>query len=144
MRTTNMIYVFDIDGTICEKDEFSDTNYENSKPIVERVKIVNKLYDEGNTIIFQTARGMGRFENDAEKAIEMFYDFTANQRTAYTSSSLVELLGSRIPSHIDSQKRFELLVVVLTKESLSNEQWDIVDAHAEWFSREAWVSSLLT
>ena len=79
MRTTNMIYVFDIDGTICEKNEFSDTNYENSKPIVERVKIVNKLYDEGNTIIFQTARGMGRFENDAEKAIEMFYDFTANQ-----------------------------------------------------------------
>ena len=79
MRTTDMIYVFDIDGTICEKDEFSDANYENSKPIVERVKIVNKLYDEGNTIIFQTARGMGRFKNDSEKAIEMFYDFTANQ-----------------------------------------------------------------
>ena len=67
---------------------------------------------------------------------ESTYDFTANQRTTYTSNSLVELLGSRIPSHIDSQKRFELLVVVLTKESLSNEQWDIVDAHAEWFYRE--------
>ena len=70
------------------------------------------------------------------KINESTYDFTANLRTTYTSSSLVELLGSRIPSHIDSQKRFELLVVVLTKESLSNEQWDIVDAHAEWFSRE--------
>jgi histidinol phosphatase-like enzyme len=79
MRITNMIYVFDIDGTICEKDEFSDANYENSKPIKNRVEIVNKLYDEGNTIIFQTARGMGRFENDAEKAIEMFYEFTAKQ-----------------------------------------------------------------
>ena len=79
MRIINMIYVFDIDGTICEKDEFSDANYENSQPMLERVKIVNKLYDEGNTIIFQTARGMGRFENNAEKAIEMFYDFTAKQ-----------------------------------------------------------------
>ena len=79
MRIINMIYVFDIDGTICEKDEFSDANYENSKPIKSRVEIVNKLYDEGNTIIFQTARGMGRFENNAEKAIEMFYEFTAKQ-----------------------------------------------------------------
>ena len=78
-----MTYVFDIDGTICAKDEFSDSNYENSKPIAERVKIVNRLYDEGNTIIFQTARGMGRFENDAEKAIEMFYDFTANQLNSW-------------------------------------------------------------
>jgi len=67
---------------------------------------------------------------------ESTFDFTADQRTTYTSSSLVELLGKRIPSHIDSQKRFELLVVVLTKEPLSNEQWGIVDAHAEWFSKE--------
>lgn len=79
MQIINMTYVFDIDGTICEKPEFSDSDYEDSRPIVKRVKVVNKLYDEGNTIIFQTARGMGRFENNAEKAIEMFYDFTANQ-----------------------------------------------------------------
>ena len=79
MRIINMIYVFDIDGTICEKDEFSDANYENSQPMLDRVKIVNKLYDEGNTIIFQTARGMGRFKNNAEKAKEAFYEFTANQ-----------------------------------------------------------------
>ena len=57
MRTTNMIYVFDIDGTICEKDEFSDSNYENSRPITARVKIVNKLYDEGHTVVYWTARG---------------------------------------------------------------------------------------
>ena len=74
-----MIYVVDIDGTICEKDEFSDSDYEGSRPMVDRVKIVNRLYDDGHTIIFQTARGMGRFKNDAEKAKEMFYEFTANQ-----------------------------------------------------------------
>tara|TARA_R110002020_G_scaffold431094_1_gene641016 strand:+ start:253 stop:594 length:342 start_codon:yes stop_codon:yes gene_type:complete len=74
-----MTYVFDIDGTICRKAEYSDDGYKDSQPIGERVKIINKLYDEGHTIIFQTARGMGRFKNDAEKAKEMFYDFTANQ-----------------------------------------------------------------
>ena len=56
-----MIYVFDIDGTICTKVE--DGDYSKAKPIKERIKIVNKLYDEGNTIIFQTARGMGRSGN---------------------------------------------------------------------------------
>ena len=78
-----MIYVFDIDGTICAKDKFQDGDYEKSNPIKERIEVVNKLYDEGHTIIFQTARGMGRFKNNAEKAIEMFYDFTANQLNSW-------------------------------------------------------------
>jgi len=78
-----MIYVFDIDGTICAKDKFEDIDYESSKPIKDRVAVVNKLYDEGHTIIFQTARGMGRFNNDTSKAIEMFYDFTANQLNSW-------------------------------------------------------------
>jgi hypothetical protein len=46
---------------------------------VERIKIVNQLYENGNIIIFQTARGMGRFENDAQKAIETFYKMTEEQ-----------------------------------------------------------------
>jgi CMP-N,N'-diacetyllegionaminic acid synthase len=72
-----MTYVFDIDGTICTKAVEFD--YESSKPLKGRISLVNKLYDSGNTIIFQTARGMGRFENDAQKAIETFYEMTANQ-----------------------------------------------------------------
>ena len=72
-----MTYVFDIDGTICTKAVEFD--YESSKPMKDRIAIVNKLYESGNTIIFQTARGMGRFENDAPKAIEVFYEMTANQ-----------------------------------------------------------------
>ena len=44
-------YVFDIDGTICYK---SKGNYENAKPIKERITKINKLYDEGHKIIFQT------------------------------------------------------------------------------------------
>ena len=72
-----MVYVFDIDGTICTKAV--DFDYEGSKPIKERIKIINNLYDQGNTIIFQTARGMGRFKNDSAKAIETFYEMTKKQ-----------------------------------------------------------------
>ena len=68
-------YVFDIYGTICE----NDGDYTKSIPLTSRIDEVNALYDEGHTIIFQTARGMGRTDNNAPKAIEMFYDFTERQ-----------------------------------------------------------------
>jgi hypothetical protein len=51
-------YCFDLDGTLCET-EFIDGKhyYLNSKPILEHIQIVNKLYDEGNIIIIETSRG---------------------------------------------------------------------------------------
>ena len=51
-----MIIYVDIDNTICKTDE---TNYENEKPIPERIKKINRLYDEENTIVYWTARGTG-------------------------------------------------------------------------------------
>ena len=71
-----MIYVFDIDGTICNS---SNGNYELAEPLTERISIVNKLYDEGHTIVFQTARGMGRSGNSAAFAYEMFEEGTKYQ-----------------------------------------------------------------
>ena len=65
-----MIYVFDIDGTICNN---TYGNYDNAEPDVERIEINNKLYDEGNTIIYQTARGMGRTNNNVIKAYQVFF-----------------------------------------------------------------------
>ena len=47
------IYV-DIDNTICKTTE---SDYINSKPIFDNIKKINKLYEEGNTIIYWTARG---------------------------------------------------------------------------------------
>ena len=49
-----MIYICDIDNTIC-KTEGGD--YENATPYKDRIKKMNKLYDEGHTIIYETARG---------------------------------------------------------------------------------------
>ncbi len=70
-------FVFDIDGTICTK--VSDGDYTGSKPYIDRIKTVNRLYEEGNIIIFQTARGMGRHSNNSKKAIEDFYELTIKQ-----------------------------------------------------------------
>ena len=71
-----MTYVFDIDGTICT---LSDGNYGEAKPIEERIKKVNKLYSEGNKIVFHTARGMGRTDNNSLMAHRLFYHLTEAQ-----------------------------------------------------------------
>jgi len=49
-----MIYIIDIDHTICDS---KNSDYENSIPYKERIEKVNKLYEEGNHIIYWTARG---------------------------------------------------------------------------------------
>lgn len=49
-----MIYCFDIDGTICS---LTDGDYDDAIPFLRRIKTVNRLYDEGNKIIYFTARG---------------------------------------------------------------------------------------
>lgn len=69
-------YVFDIDGTICT---LSGGDYSDALPMVDRIQEVNNLYLSGNYIVFHTARGMGRYKNDKEKATSMFYDFTVKQ-----------------------------------------------------------------
>ena len=70
------VYVFDIDGTICTN---TNSEYEKATPIRSRIKKVNDLYDEGHSIIFQTARGMGRSGNSQAYAKTAFYEFTKNQ-----------------------------------------------------------------
>ena len=49
-----LIYV-DIDGTICSIT--GTTGYNSAKPIRENIEKINKLYDDGNTIVYWTARG---------------------------------------------------------------------------------------
>jgi hypothetical protein len=48
-----MIYCFDLDGTLCTHEK----NYEDAKPMKDRIKKVNLLFDEGNIILIDTARG---------------------------------------------------------------------------------------
>lgn len=71
-----MKYIVDIDGTICTN---TDGKYELADPIRDRIEKINRLYDEGNQITYLTARGMGRYGNNADLARKMFYELTANQ-----------------------------------------------------------------
>ena len=48
-----MVYSIDIDNTIC-----TDTNgqYHFARPMRDRIEKVNRLFDEGHTIILETGR----------------------------------------------------------------------------------------
>lgn len=72
-----MKYIVDIDGTICTP--VFDGNYEDAEPIQSHIDKINKLYDEGHQIIYLTARGMGRYGDNANLAKRMFYELTKGQ-----------------------------------------------------------------
>lgn len=67
-----MIYVFDLDNTLCITQE---SEYINSQPIIDRINRVNKLYDDGHTIIIETARGCVSGKN--------WWYFTSNQLNSW-------------------------------------------------------------
>jgi hypothetical protein len=49
-----MIIFVDIDNTICLTN---NSDYIHSSPIFENINVINKLYNDGHTIIYWTARG---------------------------------------------------------------------------------------
>jgi hypothetical protein len=71
-----MKYVFDLDNTLCKT---KNSDYNNSVALFDRIKIVNKLFDEGNIIIIHTARGMGSTNNNQIEAINKYYSITEAQ-----------------------------------------------------------------
>mgnify|MGYP001180214076 FL=1 len=52
-----MIIYVDIDETICISPE--DRDYTKAQPIEKNIKKINNLYDNGNKIVYWTARGTG-------------------------------------------------------------------------------------
>ena len=68
-----MIIFVDIDETICISPD--DRNYSLAKPIVENIKKINELYDNGDTIIYWTARGTGSGIDWSTTTAEQFADW---------------------------------------------------------------------
>ena len=52
-----MIIYVDIDETICNTPDSRD--YAKATPILCRIERINQLYDQGNRIVYWTARGSG-------------------------------------------------------------------------------------
>ena len=96
-----LTYIFDIDGTICN-NTYGD--YENAKPIQSRVDKVNSLYDEGHTIFFLTARGMGRSDNSAIFAHRILFDFTEKQLESWNVKFHRLFLGKPAGDHYVDDK----------------------------------------
>ena len=63
-----MVYCFDLDGTLCNTE---GNNYSESTPKKDRIAFVNKLYEQGHTILVDTARGSVSGKN--------YFFFTMNQ-----------------------------------------------------------------
>ena len=101
-----MRYCFDIDGTICTQskrdyeEEVAPTNYpyNTAVPWRDRIHKINKLYDEGHYIIYFTARAMGRFNGDSQRAIDAFYNFTQVQLESWGCKYHKLILGK---AHVD-------------------------------------------
>tara|TARA_R100000655_G_scaffold103376_1_gene149798 strand:+ start:1870 stop:2193 length:324 start_codon:yes stop_codon:yes gene_type:complete len=70
-------YVFDLDNTLCDTQKKPDGNWDylEAKPFKDRIKIVNKLYEQGNYIIVETARGCVSKRNWYEKTYNQLVDF---------------------------------------------------------------------
>ena len=85
-----MIYVFDIDGTICNN---TYGKYEDAIPFSDRIKHINKLYESGNKIVYFTARGMGRYKGDVKKVYERYFDFTKEQLEKWEAKYHELILG---------------------------------------------------
>jgi hydroxymethylpyrimidine pyrophosphatase-like HAD family hydrolase len=80
-----MIYCFDLDGTIC-----TNTNglYENAEPFYERIKIINNLFEEGNKIIINTARGYTTGIDWTELTIKQLKDWNLNYHELYVGKKI--------------------------------------------------------
>ena len=66
-----MVIYVDIDETICVSPE--DRDYSRAVPMQERIEKINKLYDEGNTIVYWTARGTGSGIDWKDVTMEQFH-----------------------------------------------------------------------
>lgn len=69
---SKLIFV-DIDGTICENRDMlrrerndDSVHYRDVQPFQNRIDKINRLYDDGNTIVYWTARGVSSGDDYTE------------------------------------------------------------------------------
>ena len=85
-------FVIDIDGTICEVPA-GVSDYAAAVPMPDRIRHMNALYDSGHTIVYFTARGMGRTEGNVSKSYELFYELTKAQLSEWGAKHHELILG---------------------------------------------------
>ena len=81
LKKKKIIYV-DVDGTICQnRDDLLDIDstltYEDVKPYLDRIAMINELYDEGHEIHYWTARGCHSGIDHTELTAQQLKDWGA-------------------------------------------------------------------
>jgi hypothetical protein len=103
------IYV-DVDNTITET---SGMDYQNAKPIYEKIEIINKLFDQGHTITYWTARGSVSGINFYEITKSQLNDWGAKHHNFIVGKPAFDILiDDKTINNIDK----DLITWVLTKE----------------------------
>ena len=82
------VHVIDVDKTICELESL---NYKKAKPIVDRIKYFNELFDQGALVIYSTARSYIH-KND------WMYRITENQLNDWGVKYHYLLVGQKLPA----------------------------------------------
>lgn len=80
-----MIYCFDLDGTICTN---TNGSYEQAEPFYDRIDTINKLYDQGNIIIINTARGYTTGINWTDLTIKQLREWKINYHELYVGNKI--------------------------------------------------------
>lgn len=65
----------DIDDTICYYNNIDKSKHECAIPYEDRIKKINKLYDEGNIIVYWTARGSVTHKNWFQTTFKQLNDW---------------------------------------------------------------------
>lgn len=84
-----MIFYVDIDDTICSHSE--DLDYSKSTPRPERILKINRLYDQGNTIVYWTARGTGSGIDWREVTEKQFVDWGVKYHELHFGKPIYDL-----------------------------------------------------
>ncbi len=81
MKFRKKLFCFDLDGVICKNTNYKNSdliNYNKSKSIPSAIRAINKLYDDGHTIVIYTARGMTRYRGNVPLIKKKLYKLTIN------------------------------------------------------------------
>lgn len=98
-KLNEKILLVDIDGTICTETRGS---YSQAEPIQEAIDIVNKYYLLGYEIIYYTARGMKRFDNDVALVYQHYYELTKNQLQQWGAKYHKIIMGKPSGTYVDN------------------------------------------
>tara|TARA_B110000211_G_C13959782_1_gene500022 strand:- start:255 stop:626 length:372 start_codon:yes stop_codon:yes gene_type:complete len=96
MSLKKKLFCFDLDGVICKNTKYRNSNlinYNKSKPIPTAVKAINKLYDDGHTIVIYTARGMTRYNGNISLVKKKLFKITANSLKSWKLNYHKLILG---------------------------------------------------